>query len=43
MRTDTPTFAALIAARADRREPFFVRPAGGVDVCNVKVPVRRVR
>ena len=42
MRTDTPTFAALIAARADRREPFFVRPAGGVDVCNVKIPVRSV-
>lgn len=42
MRTDSATFAALIAARANRREPFFVRPADGVDVCNVKVPVRRV-
>jgi len=42
MRTDSATFAALIAARANRREPFFVRPAGGVDVCNVRVPVRRV-
>lgn len=41
MRTDTPTFAALIDARANRRESFFVRPAAGVDVCNVKVPVRR--
>lgn len=42
MRTDTPAFAALIEARANRREPFFVRPAGRVDVCNVRVPVRRV-
>jgi peptidylprolyl isomerase len=42
MRTDTPTFAALIAARASRHEAFFVRPANGVDVCNVKIPVRRV-
>ena len=42
LRTDTPTFAALIAARASRREPFFVRPADGVDLCNVKIPVRRV-
>ncbi len=42
MRTDTPTFTALIAARANRREPFFVRPANGVDVCNVKIPVRRL-
>lgn len=40
MRTDTPNFAALIAARANRREPFFLRPAGGVDVCNVHIPVR---
>ncbi|QYE34082.1 peptidylprolyl isomerase [Polymorphobacter sp. PAMC 29334] len=40
MRTDTPSFAALIAARANRREPFFLRPAGGVDVCNVRIPVR---
>lgn len=42
MRTDTPTFAAYVEARANRREPFFVRPAGRVDVCNVRVPVRRV-
>ena len=41
MRTDSATFAALIAARANRREPFFLRPANGVDVCNVRVPVRR--
>ena len=42
LRTDTATFAALIAARANRHEAFFVRPANGVDVCNVKIPVRRV-
>ncbi len=40
MRTDSAPFAALVAARANRREPFFVRPAGSVDVCNVKIPVR---
>ena len=40
MRTDTPAFAALIDASANRREPFFMRPAGGVDVCNVRIPVR---
>lgn len=43
MRTDTPSFAALVTARANRRESFFVRPAGRVDVCNVRVPVRRVK
>ncbi len=41
LRTDTPTFAALVEARANRREAFFARPAGGVDVCNVRIPVRR--
>ncbi|MDB5737571.1 MAG: Peptidylprolyl isomerase, partial [Sphingomonas bacterium] len=28
-------------ARANRRDAFFVRPAGGADVCNVPVPIRR--
>ncbi len=41
LRTDSATFAALITARANRREPFFLRPAAAVDVCNVKIPVRR--
>ena len=43
MRTDTPTFASIVEARANRREPFFVRPAGRADVCNVRIPVRRLR
>lgn len=40
MRTNTPSFAAYADARANRRDAFFVRPAGGVDLCNVPVPVR---
>ena len=40
MRTDQPSFAAYLAARADRRETFFVRPLHGLDVCNAPVPVR---
>ncbi len=43
MRTTTPSFAAYVAARANRRDPFYLRPAGGVDLCNVPVPVRRQR
>ncbi len=42
LRTDTPQFARYAEARANRRDAFFVRPAGGADVCNVTVPVRRV-
>nr|WP_321983611.1 peptidylprolyl isomerase [uncultured Lichenicoccus sp.] len=41
MLTGSPAFAAYVAARANRRDPFYVRPAGGVDLCNVPVPVRR--
>lgn len=41
MRTDTPAFAAYVTGRANRGGAFFTRPAGGVDVCNAPVPVRR--
>ena len=40
LRTDTATFAALIEARRDRSESWFVRPAGRISVCNVPLPVR---
>jgi len=40
MRTDTRDFAAYLEAKTNRREPFFVRPAGRVDVCNMRIPVR---
>lgn len=40
MKTDSASFAAVIAARRNRSESFFVRPAGRVDVCNVPVPWR---
>lgn len=39
----TPDFAAYVEARMNRRDPFFVAPAAGADVCNVLVPVRRVK
>jgi peptidylprolyl isomerase len=41
MRTDTPTFSAYVRGRANRGGAFFRVPAGGVDICNVNVPVRR--
>jgi len=40
LRTDTPTFAAYVAARRNRLEEWFKVPAGHVDVCNVPLPVR---
>ena len=41
MRTDTPAFAAYVLGRANRNDTFYTKPAGGVDVCNASVPVRR--
>jgi len=38
--TDSPAFADYVHARANRKDDFFVRPAGGVDLCNAPVPVR---
>ncbi len=42
MRSDTPTFTRYVTGRANRGGQFFRVPAGGVEVCNVNVPVRRV-
>jgi peptidylprolyl isomerase len=41
LSTRSASFTAYAAARANRRDRFFVQPAGGVDACNVPVPVRR--
>ena len=41
MRTDTAAFAALVESRRNRRDDWFVRPAGHVELCNVPIPVRR--
>ncbi len=40
LRTDTPTFTALIESRRNRPEDFFKVPAGKIDLCNVPLPVR---
>ena len=43
LSTSSASFAAYADARANRRDGFFIRPAGGADICNVPVPVRRVK
>jgi peptidylprolyl isomerase len=40
IRTDTPTFTALIESRRNRPEEFFKVPAGRIDLCNVPIAVR---
>ena len=41
MRTDSKSFAAYANARANRRDAFFNSPAGGADICNIPVPIRK--
>jgi peptidylprolyl isomerase len=41
MDTGSATFGAYVKARANRKDDFFIRPAGGVDLCNAAVPVRK--
>ncbi len=41
LSTESESFAQYAGARANRRDPFFIAPAGGADICNIPVPVRR--
>ncbi|NJD32365.1 MAG: peptidylprolyl isomerase [Gammaproteobacteria bacterium] len=40
IRTDTPTFAALVETRRNRRDDWYKVPAGYVELCNVPIVVR---
>jgi cyclophilin family peptidyl-prolyl cis-trans isomerase len=43
LSTESKSFGAYADARANRRDPFFIVPAGGADICNIPVPVRVVK
>jgi cyclophilin family peptidyl-prolyl cis-trans isomerase len=43
LSTESASFAKYADARANRRDPFFIQPAGGADICNIPVPVRVVK
>ena len=40
IRTDTPTFAALVESRRNRRDDWYKVPAGHIELCNVPIAVR---
>lgn len=40
LRTDSKTFAAVVDAKRNRKDAFYARPAGKIDLCNINVPVR---
>jgi peptidylprolyl isomerase len=43
LRTDTAAFTQLVEARRNRRDEWYKRPAGHIDLCNVPLPVRPVK
>jgi peptidylprolyl isomerase len=43
LSTESKSFAAYVHSRANRKDDFYIQPAGGVDICNVPVPIRRVK
>ena len=43
LRTDTPTFNALIESRRNRPEDFFKVQAHRIELCNVPLPVREMK
>ncbi len=40
LRTDTPTFKALVESRRNRADAWYHYKVGRIDVCNVPLPVR---
>jgi peptidylprolyl isomerase len=43
LRTDSPSFQAILEWRRHRHDDWYKVSAGRVDVCNVPIPVRTVR
>jgi len=40
LRTDTATWDALVESRRNRRDDWYLRPAGHINVCNLPLPTR---
>jgi len=40
LRTDTALFDAVVESRRNRRDDWYLQPAGHIDLCNISVPVR---
>ena len=40
LRTDSAAFTALVEARRNRRDEWYVQPAGYIDLCSAPLPVR---
>jgi peptidylprolyl isomerase len=40
LRTDTPLFTRYVESRRNRRDDWYLVPAGHTDVCSISIPVR---
>ncbi|MEO7199057.1 MAG: peptidylprolyl isomerase, partial [Dokdonella sp.] len=43
LRTDSSTFSRWVESRRNRRDAWYLSPAGKIDVCNIATPVRTIR
>jgi peptidylprolyl isomerase len=43
LASDSKSFADYVHVKSNRNDAFYKVPAGGIDVCNVQVPIRRVK
>jgi peptidylprolyl isomerase len=41
LSTESASFSRYVHVRANRKDDFFITPAGGVDLCGVAIPIRR--
>lgn len=41
LRTDTPEWDAYVESRRNRRDDWYLHPAGHIDLCNLAIPVRK--
>jgi len=41
LRTDSASFLAVVEARRNRRDAWYLTPAGHIDLCNVPLPMRQ--
>lgn len=42
LASDSESFFNYATARANRKDAFFNTPAGGADICNIPVPIRKI-
>ncbi|MBA4778766.1 MAG: peptidylprolyl isomerase [Sphingomonadales bacterium RIFCSPHIGHO2_01_FULL_65_20] len=42
LNSSSESFVAYARARANRKDAFFNIPAGGADICNIPVPIRKI-